>query len=85
MDSNKFKTMLCKHWDTSNGCSFGSRCQFAHGVEELRSFSVFIILIKSSSIRNRHQLTKTSAKRIKEEMLRITRLLNVNIGSKVSK
>ena len=35
----KYKTMICKHYDTQSGCSYGEKCQFAHGVEELKSFS----------------------------------------------
>ena len=31
---NKFKTELCKNWQTGT-CKFGSKCAFAHGVEEL--------------------------------------------------
>ncbi|KAF8784662.1 mRNA decay activator protein ZFP36-like [Argiope bruennichi] len=31
----QFKTMLCFHYLNGN-CSFGSRCKFAHGVDELR-------------------------------------------------
>ena len=34
---NKYKTMLCKHFETNKGCSFGDKCQFAHGASELRS------------------------------------------------
>ena len=33
----KYKTMLCKHYSSQKGCSFGDKCQFAHGIEELRS------------------------------------------------
>lgn len=28
--------MLCKHFDTTKGCAFGDKCQFAHGLHELR-------------------------------------------------
>jgi hypothetical protein len=31
--------MLCKHYETPSGCSYNERCQFAHGAEELKSFS----------------------------------------------
>ena len=37
MANTKYKSMLCKHYETTKGCSFGDRCQFAHGVHELRS------------------------------------------------
>lgn len=29
--------MLCKHFSSSKGCSFGDKCNFAHGVNDLRS------------------------------------------------
>ena len=32
----KYKTRLCKHFDTPQGCSYGQKCQFAHGANELR-------------------------------------------------
>lgn len=31
----KYKTALCKHWETGL-CPFGLACTFAHGLEELR-------------------------------------------------
>ena len=33
----KYKTMLCKHYDSSKGCVYGEKCQFAHGAQELKS------------------------------------------------
>ena len=32
----RYKTTLCKHFDTPQGCSYGDKCQFAHGKKELR-------------------------------------------------
>ena len=32
----KYKTILCKHFNTPQGCSYGGKCQFAHGNNELR-------------------------------------------------
>ncbi len=29
--------MLCKHYDTSKGCVYKDKCQFAHGAHELKS------------------------------------------------
>ena len=29
--------MLCKHFSSSKGCSFGDKCNFAHGVDDIRS------------------------------------------------
>ena len=31
----KFKTMLCRHFETTKGCMHKDKCQFAHGMEEL--------------------------------------------------
>jgi hypothetical protein len=33
----KYKTTLCKHYNTSKGCVYKEKCQFAHGEHELRS------------------------------------------------
>lgn len=33
----KYKTVLCKHYNSAKGCSFGDKCQFAHGQGELRN------------------------------------------------
>lgn len=30
--------MLCKHFSTPEGCSYGDKCQYAHGPQELRTF-----------------------------------------------
>ena len=41
--NNRYKTMLCKHFETSikifigNYCPLGSRCHFAHGRSDIRS------------------------------------------------
>lgn len=31
-----FKTELCNKWQDTGACPYGDRCQFAHGIEELR-------------------------------------------------
>lgn len=33
---DKYKTELCRNYSTYGYCSYASRCQFAHGLEELR-------------------------------------------------
>ena len=33
----KYKSILCKHYDTPKGCAYNEKCQFAHGAQELRS------------------------------------------------
>ena len=35
--NQKYKTTLCRHWQTSGSCSIGVRCVFAHGQGELRN------------------------------------------------
>ncbi|CAM9604998.1 unnamed protein product [Ascophyllum nodosum] len=35
IESNR-KTELCRNWESKGVCSFGARCAFAHGEEELR-------------------------------------------------
>ena len=32
----RYKTTLCKHFNTPQGCSYGDKCQFAHSQQELR-------------------------------------------------
>ena len=39
----KYKTILCKHYDTPQGCSYGEKCQFAHGNKELRAYNAQIM------------------------------------------
>ncbi len=33
----KFKTQLCMHFESTGKCPFGDACDFAHGLEQLRS------------------------------------------------
>ena len=35
-DESKYKTTLCRHFNTQKGCSLGNKCNFAHGISELR-------------------------------------------------
>ncbi len=35
--NQKYKTTLCRHWLTTQACSIGVRCVFAHGQAELRN------------------------------------------------
>lgn len=37
LDMAKYKTSLCKIFNSPGGCRFGDKCNFAHGPEELRS------------------------------------------------
>ncbi|KAK9286899.1 hypothetical protein L1049_015306 [Liquidambar formosana] len=34
--NNLYKTDICRSWEDSGTCRYGSKCQFAHGKEELR-------------------------------------------------
>ena len=34
---SKYKTILCKHFTSQRGCFFGDNCQFAHGLNDLRT------------------------------------------------
>jgi butyrate response factor 1 len=34
--NNLYKTELCKHFTENGACRYGSKCQFAHGEDELR-------------------------------------------------
>uniref|UniRef100_A0A915EPF4 C3H1-type domain-containing protein n=1 Tax=Ditylenchus dipsaci TaxID=166011 RepID=A0A915EPF4_9BILA len=31
-----YKTQMCNSWNASQFCSYGNKCWFAHGAEELR-------------------------------------------------
>ena len=37
MNTGKFKTVLCKHFGQTGTCSYGDKCQFAHGFQELKN------------------------------------------------
>ena len=37
MNNNKYKTVLCKHFGQTGTCSYGDKCQFAHGYQELKN------------------------------------------------
>lgn len=32
----RYKTVICKYWETNGTCPLGPRCHFSHGPEELR-------------------------------------------------
>ncbi|XP_019944115.1 mRNA decay activator protein ZFP36L1 [Paralichthys olivaceus] len=36
LSSNRYKTELCRGFQETGSCKYGSKCQFAHGEEELR-------------------------------------------------
>nr|XP_006131493.1 mRNA decay activator protein ZFP36 [Pelodiscus sinensis] len=37
--SSRYKTELCRTYEESGACKYGAKCQFAHGVRELRGLS----------------------------------------------
>ncbi|KAJ7548017.1 hypothetical protein O6H91_08G113700 [Diphasiastrum complanatum] len=37
--NNLYKTELCRSWEEAGSCRYGSKCQFAHGKEDLRPIS----------------------------------------------
>uniref|UniRef100_A0A3P8W816 mRNA decay activator protein ZFP36 n=1 Tax=Cynoglossus semilaevis TaxID=244447 RepID=A0A3P8W816_CYNSE len=37
--STRYKTELCRTYEENGTCKYGTKCQFAHGVEELRGLS----------------------------------------------
>lgn len=38
-NSSRYKTELCRPFEESGTCKYGDKCQFAHGVKELRSMA----------------------------------------------
>lgn len=43
LNTGKYKTMLCKHFEQTKNCSHRDKCQFAHGTSELRNSSNVIL------------------------------------------
>ncbi|XP_018590694.2 mRNA decay activator protein ZFP36L1-like isoform X2 [Scleropages formosus] len=39
VNSSRYKTELCRPFEENGACKYGDKCQFAHGVRELRSLS----------------------------------------------
>ncbi|KAI4894529.1 hypothetical protein NFI96_005289, partial [Prochilodus magdalenae] len=39
INSSRYKTELCRPFEENGSCKYGDKCQFAHGVHELRSLS----------------------------------------------
>ncbi|XP_054721029.1 mRNA decay activator protein ZFP36L2-A-like [Uloborus diversus] len=39
VQSSRYKTELCRPFEESGTCKYGDKCQFAHGVKELRSMA----------------------------------------------
>lgn len=37
--STRYKTELCRTYEESGACKYGAKCQFAHGMDELRGLS----------------------------------------------
>ncbi|XP_014061411.1 mRNA decay activator protein ZFP36L1 isoform X1 [Salmo salar] len=39
VNSSRYKTELCRPFEENGTCKYGDKCQFAHGMQELRSLS----------------------------------------------
>ncbi|XP_072544231.1 mRNA decay activator protein ZFP36L1b [Salminus brasiliensis] len=39
INSSRYKTELCRPFEENGSCKYGDKCQFAHGLHELRSLS----------------------------------------------
>ena len=39
VNSSRYKTELCRPFEESGSCKYGDKCQFAHGMHELRNLS----------------------------------------------
>ncbi|XP_061560268.1 mRNA decay activator protein ZFP36L1b [Phycodurus eques] len=39
VNSSRYKTELCRPFEENGSCKYGDKCQFAHGVHELRSLT----------------------------------------------
>ena len=37
VDIKKYKTTLCRHFETNGSCTLGDNCQFAHGPQDMRN------------------------------------------------
>ena len=59
INNSKYKTILCKHFNTPQGCGYGIKCQFAHGNTELRSNGVqYNPLIKNQNAVLNYKIAK---------------------------
>lgn len=47
MINSKYKTSMCRHFETTGTCHLGDRCHFAHGIHELRNVNDVPIPINS--------------------------------------
>ena len=60
-DHVKYKTAICKNYQLHGHCNYGTRCQFAHGVGELRSGLSGVERLSSSSTSSSSQSSPLSA------------------------
>ena len=37
---SRYKTELCRPFEENGACKYGEKCQFAHGMSALKSFSI---------------------------------------------
>lgn len=53
-DRGKYKTEMCRQWSRTQNCSYGHKCQFAHGPHELISKSTKNPMYKSKKCKTFH-------------------------------
>ena len=67
--SDMYKTKLCHNYMENGRCNYGKVCQFAHGVKELRKYSLYVCWINSCVASSHHmQWLADSNKHQKREM-----------------
>ena len=58
-NNRKYKTALCKHFNTPQGCSYGQKCQFAHGNSDLRpNINQFATMIQNQNNMLNYKIAK---------------------------
>ena len=55
----RYKTTLCKHYNSPQGCTYGEKCQFAHGNNEIRlNNSQYVPMIKKQNNMLNYKIAK---------------------------
>uniref|UniRef100_A0A3Q3KL37 mRNA decay activator protein ZFP36 n=1 Tax=Monopterus albus TaxID=43700 RepID=A0A3Q3KL37_MONAL len=77
---NKYKTELCRTYEESGACKYGAKCQFAHGLDELRGLSRPPLLRHSLSFAGFSSLPQTfqPVEQIQPSSLLFTRASSVS-------
>ena len=53
--TGKYKTVLCKHFGQNGTCSYGDKCQFAHGFQELKNSGDISSITNDNSSMNKNK------------------------------